>query len=200
VVVNEFLPHPNSDWNGDGIANTGDEYIELINMGTEPIDIYNWRLDNGNGTTSFKIPNITLLEREIIVFYHSETGISLSDGGSTVRLVKSDGRTADIFTYPGVTAADVTWCRLPDGRGAWAFACLPTPGELNKPLPPGNSNPGEKPEGIDQGEVKPACGLDWIPQPIYSAECNSAGSMIWSDTGSLEIWLNSRWKVRVFVK
>jgi hypothetical protein len=199
VVINEFLPHPNTDWNGDGTMNTGDEYIELINMGTEPVNIKNWKLDNGSGTTAFKIPDLTLLEREIVIFYHSESGIPLSDGGGTVRLVKSDGRTADIYNYPGVTAADVTWCRLPDGRGAWAFDCQPTPGQLNKPLGSGTPIPGDKPEWVEEEGGMPACGLDSVPQPILSAECNAAGAKIWREAGKQEIWLESRWKESVFV-
>jgi hypothetical protein len=199
VVINEFLPHPNTDWNGDGTANTGDEYIELINMGTEAVDITNWKLDNGSGTTSYTIPNISLIEREIVIFYHSETGISLSDGGSTVRLLKSDGRTADIYTYPGVTTADQSWCRLPDGRGAWGFDCLPTPGELNKPIESDGPSLEVTPEGMIKDEVIPICRIDSAPQPVLSAECNAPGGNLWHEAGSQEIWLESRWKVRVFV-
>ena len=200
VVINEFLPHPKTDWNGDGTANTGDEYIELINMGTELVSLKNWKLDNGAGASAYPLPDMTLLPRQIVAFYHSKSGIALSDGGSTVRLLKSDGRTADIYTYPAVAAADQTWCRLPDGSGAWGFACLPTPGKLNTPgrssLPtPGSNTTG----GTAEAEV-PGCNIDLAPQPVLSAECDSPGAKMWSDAGSGEFWLESHWKWDVFVE
>jgi hypothetical protein len=200
VVINEFLPHPKTDWNGDGSANTGDEYIELINMGTESASIKNWKLDNGVGTSAYTLPDVTLLPRQIVVFYHSKSGIALSDGGSTVRLLKSNGRMADSYTYPVVAAADQTWCRLPDGSGTWAFACLPTPGKLNSrnttAIPTVSASfPKEagKPES-------PACYIDSAPPPVLAAECNGHGANIWNAVGSKEIWLESRWKWKVFVE
>jgi hypothetical protein len=202
VVINEFLPHPHSDWNGDGTVNTGDEYIELMNMGTDPISLNFWKLDNGVGghSTPYALPNMTLLPHQIVVFFHSETGISLSDGGDTVRLLKPDGRTSDIITYPVVTAADETWCRLPDGTGVWAFACSPTPGKLNIPIESVTPTPTSTP-GAGGGEGNgPNCLVDPAPQPIQSAECNSPGAGMWGETGSREIWLESRWKWDVFVE
>jgi hypothetical protein len=200
VVINEFLPHPVTDWNGDGTANTGDEYIELINMGTESVNLRNWKLDDGDGGSSpYTLPNLILLPRQIAIFYQTETGISLSDGGDTVRLFKPDDRTADIYTYPVVAAADRTWCRLPDGTGTWAFACRPSPGAPNMHIESGTPGPGSTP-AAGGAEAVPACLTDLVPQALRVAECNSPGTEIWGQTGSREIWLESRWKWNVFVE
>jgi hypothetical protein len=200
VVINEFLPHPGTDWNGDGTANTLDEYIELINMGTESVSLKNWRLDDDNGDSSpYTLPNVTLLPRQIVIFYRTETGISLSDGGDAVRLFRPDGRWADSYTYPVVTAVDRTWCRLPDGTGAWAFACRPSPGKPNIHIETGTPVPGPTPEAEAAGAV-PACLSDLFPQFVQFAECNSPGTGIWGQTGGGEIWLESRWKWNVFVE
>ena len=43
AVLNEFLPHPQNDWNADGVANVGDEYIEVINLGS--VDLNYERLE-----------------------------------------------------------------------------------------------------------------------------------------------------------
>ena len=146
VILNEFLPHPHTDWNHDGKANVGDEYIELINMGSEATNIKNWKLDGGAGSDSFLLPDVTLQPRQISFFFHSQTGLSLSDGGGTVRLLKADGYVADAFTYPVVEKTDITWCRLPDGTGTWGFSCAPSPG-----LPNGITHtftPSPEPAGI----------------------------------------------------
>ncbi len=152
VVINEFLPRPRLDWNGDGTVNNLDEFVELINMGTRSVDLKNWRLDNGSGTPFYTLPSLTLLPRQIARYFRSKTGLALSDGGGSVRVVKPDGSTADSYNYPPVAAADVSWCRLPDGTGIWAFACHPSPASLNTALgaaptyaPPG---PGEGSGGV----------------------------------------------------
>lgn len=194
VVLNEFLPHPRSDWNADGTINTGDEYIEIINLGAQAINLKDWELDDF--ATVFVLPEMTLLPRQIAHFFGSETGISLSDGGDTVRLIKPDGNIADAFTYPVVGAADRTWCRLPDGSGTWGFVCRPTPGRLNARLA-GGSGAGSGP-GTGQ---EPGCRLaDTVPQPVQMAECEPFGMGVWSGAGESELWLPGRWKWGVFVE
>jgi len=200
VVINEFLPHPGTDWNSDGTANSGDEYIELINMGAGSVSLKNWRLDDGDGDSNpYTLPNVTLLPRQIAVFFQTGTGISLSDGGDTVRLFKPDGRTADIYTYPVVTEKDRAWCRLPDGTGVWTFACRSSPGKPNKPIESGNLSPRSTPEG-EAAVTESTCLTDSLPQLILFAECNSPGSRIWGEAEGGEIWLKSRWKWNVFVQ
>ncbi|MGA2505776.1 MAG: lamin tail domain-containing protein [Anaerolineales bacterium] len=193
VVLNEFLPHPRSDWNGDGTVNTGDEYIEIINMGTSSINVSKWKLDNGAGSAnSYTLPNLTLVPRQIAVFYHADTGIGLSDVGSSVRLLKSDGHTADIYNYSLVTAADRTWCRLPDGNGGWGFVCQPTPGKPNEAAKSGTPGAGEV-----LGSV---CVKNLAPATVLTAECNSPGGKMWGEGGTGEIWLDTRLKFDVFVE
>jgi hypothetical protein len=201
VVINEFLPHPYTDWNRDGTISTGDEYIELINMSTTSISLKNWKLDNGIGGPSkpYTLPDVILLQRQIVYFFHAESGIGLSDGGGTVRLLKPDGRTADIFNYPLVEATDRTWCRLPDGKGTWAFSCFPTPGKLNIPNNSTTPSPGSTYEG-GREQADPFCLAGIAPQAILSAECNSVGLKIWGETGSGEFWLEAPRKWAIFVE
>lgn len=175
VIINEFLPHPHSDWNDDGQANVNDEYIELINLSTSPVNIQNWRLDNGDNTHAFLLPNISMLPRQILVFFRYETNIPLSDGGGTVRLVKADGHTADLFNYPPVEAEDRTWCRLFSGTGFLTFGCVPTPGRPNIAATPTPAASEPTPAVIEN----PQCNLaDTVPAPFSSAECNNVGGDI----------------------
>jgi hypothetical protein len=199
LVINEFLPHPVSDWNADGTANTGDEYIEILNMGTDPVNIKDWRLDNGTGSEPFALPDLLLLPRQIALFYHSETGIAVSDGGGTVRLVKPDGRTSDIYTYPVVAAADRAWCRLPDGSGTWTFACRPTPGRPNAIFTPGTPAPGSPP-AEEQAPPLPSCVTNPLPALVQPAECYTPGLGMWGQPAGGETWLESRTKWELFVE
>ena len=196
VVINEFLPHPHTDWNVDGIVNVGDEYIELLNMGATSINIQNWRLDNGGKAGSYKLPDLDLLPRQIVVFFHADTDISLRDGGGTVRLLKPDGYTADIYNYPVVKATDRTWCRMPDG-GVWAFGCQPSPGQPNIPFDSATPTLGSGSATVEETDCSLA---DTVPQSVIVAECGDFCSGIWNASGENQLWLQERWKWDVFVE
>jgi hypothetical protein len=192
--INELLPHPRTDWNADGVANYGDEYIEIINIGVLPANLKNWTLQDSDGTDSYTLPETILQPRQIVVLYGSQTGISLSDGGDGVRLIRPNGQIVDAFDYPVVEAADRSWCRLPDGNGIWTWGCWPTPGRPNK-----RSGAGEPTPAAPQA----LCPLaDTVPASILSAECGSPGDSIsgagWWKTG--EFWLKSRGKWEIYIE
>ena len=89
VVLNEYLPHPSSDWDGSGEANSRDEYIEVINMGTKEISLKNWKLDDlpdvsANGLYNAAIekgPIATLPEiKGLIVSKNGHVGVYIGNG------------------------------------------------------------------------------------------------------------------------
>ena len=176
------------------MANYGDEYIEIINIGVNPANLKGWKLQDSTGENPYTLPEIILQPRQITRLYASETGISLSDGGDGVRLINPKGQIVDAFDYPLVEAADRTWCRLPDGNGAWVFGCWPTPGRPNT-----RSRGGEPVPVV----VSPICPLaDTVPMSIQLAECGSAGDAIW-DSGLWKIgefWMKSRGKWGLFIE
>ena len=194
VVLNEILPHPRSDWNGDGTANVGDEYVEIINVSTAAVNVANWKLDTGIGSPkTFTLPAITLQPRQIAFFFSSQTGLSISSGGSTVRLLKSSGAIADAYTYSAVDRADRTWCRQPDGSGKWGYICLPSPGRPNIFLDLGTP-------GVPAGNTS-VCFLDnTASQSTILAECGSFDAGIAANPGEKLFWLQSRWKWDTFVE
>lgn len=194
MAINEFLPRPGTDWNSDGTANGGDEYIEIINMGVASINLKNWKLDNGGYKNSFTLPDLTLLPRQIVHFFASDTGIILSDGGGSVRLLKSNGETADSFNYPVVVVADQTWCRLPDGNGIWSFDCHPTPGKPNGRITTRGGTPSASPP---ESEANPCPQLGVTSEPIWVAECSSQGGGMLGIYRVFRIWLpvESKWDV-----
>jgi len=198
VVINEYLPRPASDWNGSGEANSRDEFIELMNMGVTEINIKNWKLDDmaDGGSDPYTLPDLILSPLQIVRFYASETGISLSDGGDSVRLLKPDGRTADSHNYTIVTVSDQSWCRLPDGSGGWVFNCRPTPGRPNIVLEVDSGPPVVPGAGYQK-----ACFLpDTAPQAIWLAECRFSGLQVWKYYYDLELWIKTGSKWGLFVK
>ena len=203
VVINEFLPHPRSDWNGDGTANVGDEYIELMNLGVKAVSLLNWKLDNGGGSSSYTLPDLILEPRAIARFFHADTGIALSDGGGTVRLLKPGGQIVDAYTYGVVEAADISWCRLPGGNGSWIFACRPTPGRPNARAESGYLTP--TPSSAPGGQSVPeSCPLaDTVPASLVQAECGESRTAIWNRElwgEGKEFWLESRFKWGMFIQ
>ena len=198
VIINEFLPRPQTDWNQDGVVDEGDEFIEIINRGTRPINLNGWNLDSGVNTTSYALPDQFIDLGQILVFFHSETGISLSDSGGAVRLVKSSGATADIYRYPPVTTADLSWCRLTDRNyGYLDQACDPTPGKPNLPSQPRLTPP----EGLPEPGTPQPCGLpDTVPADIGAVECSDAGAGIWNAQPQTRFWLRPRGKWEEFLE
>jgi hypothetical protein len=132
ILINEFLPHPKYDWNGDGKITSDDEFIEIINAGTTTINLLGWFLDDiEEGSRPFGLSNTWLSPGEIVNFFRSETGISLSDNGDSVRLLLPDGTMVDERTYNYARELNLTWCRLPDGIVELKYPCWPTPGDKN---------------------------------------------------------------------
>ena len=179
MAINEFVPRPGHDWNNDGVVNTGDEYIELINHGVIDVNLSGYSLDDEANIGSEPVsvcPPITLKPGERMVFYGSETGLLLSDGGDGVRLLKPNGQLGDAYNYFVVRFPDQSYCRLPDNGGLddWNQNCFPTPG-LQNSLSGSSVNP------PTSGEAEPLCPIaDTLPDDFVFAECLPFGNNIWN--------------------
>lgn len=173
-IINEILARPGFDWNLDGRADVFDEFIEIKNLTAVEISLSGWKLDTLNGKKSFTLPDVKLKPGERVVFYSQQTNLLLSDGGETVRLIRSNGKIYDAFTYDIARAEDQSFCRLPDGNpgDSWFEDCVPTPNLTN-------TREGSVPSSI-AGE-SPACNLpDTIPPDFFLPECNGYGADIWN--------------------
>ena len=167
VVLNEFLVQPRQDWNGDGKVDTGDEFIEIINLGNEKISLLNWVLDDQPGDSdAYKLGAADVIEgKSRLAFFRSQTGILLSSGGDSVRLFKSNGQISDAFSYTINRIPGLSWCRLPDGGHKWIFGCEPTLEQINR-----------KAEAYIMGNRIPAiCVSSKLPGEVLAAECDAAG-------------------------
>ena len=178
VAINEFVPRPGHDWNNDGVINVGDEYIELLNHGVVDVNLSGYSLDDevNIGSTPYRLPAITLKPGERHVFYGSETGLLLSDGGDGVRLLKPNGQLVDAYNYSVVRFPDQSYCRLPDNGGLddWNQNCFPTPG-LQNSLSGSSVNP-----PTENGAENLCPIADTLPNAFLLAECLPFGNNIWN--------------------
>ncbi|MGH2541583.1 MAG: lamin tail domain-containing protein, partial [Ardenticatenaceae bacterium] len=133
LLLNEFLPHPATDWTGDDEMDANDEYIELINTSSQPFDLNGLQLDDASGGSAPFTLNGILTSGEIRVYFRSETDIALNDsGGDEARLLAPNGDVLDSYSYPSV-AQDQAWSR--DESGIWRDDWPPSPGAPNMPPP-----------------------------------------------------------------
>ncbi|MBK6792330.1 MAG: lamin tail domain-containing protein [Anaerolineales bacterium] len=195
-IINEILARPGFDWNQDGATDVFDEFIEIKNLTAVDISLSGWKLDK-LGSTSFSLPSGTLKPGERIIYYSKQTNLLLSDGGETVRLINSNGKIYDAFTYDFARTEDRSFCRLPDGNpgNAWFEDCTPTPNLSN-------TREGSAPNSVN-GSPSPVCNLpDTIPFEFFLPECNGYGADIWSPsywdqlTAGFKTWItdkSSKW-------
>jgi hypothetical protein len=131
VLLNEFLPRP-----GPGQQ----EFIELINLSAQTVDLGGWQLDDApGGSKPYTLPGGTLIGAGgLIAFGQDVTGVALNNAGDTARLLHPDGSVADQWGYTSAQAG-ASWARIPDG-GQWNPNGVPSPGGPNH-LAPGPAQP-----------------------------------------------------------
>lgn len=164
VLLNEALPAPWGDHNGDGEVNTDDEFVELYNPSDSPLSLAGWQLidaaaDAGHGRA------VTLKAKHVInahswlALFRNETYLSLNNENESIRLLNSDGEEMDRIAWATNPGQGASLGRLPDGE-SWQKNS-PTPGEANLifsedriapyPTRPGN-NPPTQPSGPSNEE------------------------------------------------
>lgn len=178
IVLSEFLPHPAQDWNGDGIVNVYDEYIEILNASPNVVDLRGWRLDdeaNSGANPYVFASSLKLNPGQRLVLFRSQTNLPLPDSGGRIRLLTPQGLVVDDYTYQGIAQPNQAWCRTYEGRAPWSEHCYPTPGLANMTA----SFPIPIPTPIPS--TASLCSLsDLLPPPILEGECQSIGSNIWN--------------------
>ncbi len=132
--LNELLPAPRVvDWNGDGLVDSGDEWVEITNRGDVEWDLSGWQLDDvaEGGSAPWVFPGGTgVPPRGYLLLFASTTGLALNNGGDELRLISADGATADTVRYAS-TRPDSSIARDPDGVGPWSDSLPPSPGRAN---------------------------------------------------------------------
>jgi len=96
LQITEILPNPEGK---DGTA----EFIELTNLSTEQINLTGCALDDSeNGSKPYKMQT-TIAPGQSLVFYKSETKISLNNTNDEARLFSPSGKLIDQLAYTKTT-------------------------------------------------------------------------------------------------
>jgi hypothetical protein len=133
VLINEMLPAPSAvDWDGDGMANAIDEWIELVNIGNGKVKLSGWSIVSGGQV--YVLPEDFELESGgFVVLFRARTGIELDDSGGQIQLLDSKDRLQDSVSYPALQI-DASYSR--DKFGEWHSDWPPSPGRPNWPVGP----------------------------------------------------------------
>ncbi|HMN28330.1 MAG TPA: lamin tail domain-containing protein, partial [Caldilineaceae bacterium] len=135
VLINEVLPAPAADHNGDGLIDGEDEFIELYNPGTQPVSLAGWLLSDNRADLDtgkrFTFPAGRYLSGgERLLLWRKETWINLNIENDFVRLIRADGGEADRIGWAAKPPRARSLSRYPDG-GAWIDDASVTPGRPN---------------------------------------------------------------------
>jgi hypothetical protein len=198
VQLNEVLPAPWSDHNGDGAANTDDEFIELYNPSPYPLSLDGWQLldataEQGTGRAFTFGTGSVISGYGWLVLYHSTSRISLNNEHELVSLRNPAGVEIDRIGWESTPGRGSTLSRLPDGA-IWQRG-HPTPGQANEPFSedrvapyPGNSGSSTPPvkskkdEDEDNDDLPPPVQLD----PSYGQAGGAPASVAQSKLSGLE--------------
>ncbi len=128
IVINEVLADPSE-------KDSENEFIELYNMGSEPVDLLGWQLDDARSdgglyTFDNESLNYVLEPDSYLVFFRPETKITLNNDTDSVSLFNAEGELMDFFEFDS-QGSGRSWGRSPENYEEWLVFKTPTPGELN---------------------------------------------------------------------
>lgn len=125
IQINEVFPNPQG-------SDTGNEFVEIINIGPAAVNIHNWILDDGEedspiGSSSYKLPSQTINPGQLIQLKIPSGKFTLNNTGEeTVRLFDENKKLVNFVSYSGSTEGQ-SYSLMEDD---WLWT-LPTPGEAN---------------------------------------------------------------------
>lgn len=133
IKITEILPNPEGK---DG----NNEWIELTNLGKQPINLENYTLDDiiEGGSKPYTFSANTLLQpNQPVIFYKSQTKLNLNNSGDEVRLLSPNKEPVDQINYDkseeGASYALTTILTNKGEKSTYRWTA-PTPNKENQPL------------------------------------------------------------------
>ena len=123
IILNEFMPDPARDWDGDGVYNyRDDEWVEITNSGDAPVDLTGYILCDGDQNEVLRYGySGVIAPGGIVVVFGSDSraweesagfpvyGLSLNNSGDRISLYmveQGDTVLVDSIEYGGSVAVD----------------------------------------------------------------------------------------------
>ncbi len=146
LLINEVMPNPTTDSNGDGTKDTtADEYVELVNVGAQPLDLTGWSLSDGTSVRHrFATGSVIAPGGALVVFgggtaklsagttvlqVATSKALGLNNTGDTVNIADKDGLVVAQVSWVSGLAAGKSWARTKDLDPNASFgATAPSPG------------------------------------------------------------------------
>lgn len=112
-----------------------DDWLELYNPTDKSITLTGMRLKDSSNIWEFPEGSTISANGYLQVICddsgkNGNTNFKLSSKGETITLSTATGEYIDKITYPAQTV-EISWGRVPDGKGAWKALKNPTPGKTN---------------------------------------------------------------------
>ncbi len=138
VLINEFMPDPARDWDGDGeYSYRDDEWVEIVNSGDSAVDIDGYLLRDGGDDVLWRYGFSGLLEPgETRIVYGSDAlaweasngfpmyGLSLNNAGDEIllyRVVDAETLLVDAAAFGRSASDDRSIGRTVGDPGIWAM-------------------------------------------------------------------------------
>ena len=135
IMVNEFLASSETCC-GTELFGSGEDFVELYNHGSEPVNIYGWGFADTDGTVATTAPDTVIQPGKFLVLWFTgdangfpEIDSKLSSDGETIYAADSSGTAVFSLDF-GAQDEDVSYGRYPDGSDSWQ-QMNPTPGVTN---------------------------------------------------------------------
>ena len=159
IIVNEFLAS-NETCCGSDIFGSGEDFVELYNYGTAPVNIEGWGFSDSEGSIATTAPDTTIPPGGFLILWYTgetngfpEIDAKLSSGGETVYGEDSSGTTVFSVSFDAQDE-DVSYGRYPDGSDTWQ-QMNPTPGSTNTNLLSNDNSFYSAPEYFSLGQNYP---------------------------------------------
>lgn len=125
VLINELLPDPAAP-----AQDETDEFIELYNPNQVSVGLKDYQIQSGtNYRYKYTLPDQAIAAGGYLVIVSEESGLALSNTGTTARILDPSGAVVDEIANYGKAAEGQSWAK--NENGEWQWTTTPTPGVAN---------------------------------------------------------------------